>query len=147
MSVCLSRLPRRHHRRMINVARQYLWRAVDQNGYVIDIQTQRQRDTTAAKEFSRKLPKGMGYMPRVVTDKLKSSGAALRDRLPGIEHRRHRYLNNRIENSLQPTRQRERRRGSSRLGRLNASSPRMFPSCNTFVPEATALGPSNTVGR
>jgi putative transposase len=108
MSACPSRLPRRHHRRTINVARQYLGRAVDQNGYVLDIQAQRQRDTAAAKKFSRKLPKGLGYMPRVVTDKLKSSGAALRDLLPGIEHRRHRYLNNRVENSHHPTRQRER---------------------------------------
>jgi putative transposase len=47
-------------------------------------------------------------MPRVVTDKPKSSGAALRDLQPGIEHRQHRYLNNRVENSHQPTRQRER---------------------------------------
>jgi putative transposase len=50
----------------------------------------------------------LGHMPRVVTDKLKSSGAALRDLLPGVEHRRHRYLNNRVENSHHPTRQRER---------------------------------------
>jgi putative transposase len=107
MSVCPSRLPRRHHRRTINVARQYLGRALDQNGYVLDIHTQRQRDTAAAKKFSRKLPKGLGYMPRVVTDKLKSSGAALRYLLPGVEHRQHRYLKNRVENSRQLTRQRE----------------------------------------
>jgi putative transposase len=108
MSACPSRLRRRHHRRTINVARQYLGRAVDQNGYVLDIQAQRQRDTAAAKKLSRKLPKGLRYMARVVTDKLKSSGAALRDLLPGIEYRQHRYLNNRVENSQQPTRQRER---------------------------------------
>jgi len=49
------------------------------------------------------------YVPRVIiTDKLKSYGAAKREILPGVEHRPHRYLNNRAENSHQPTRQRER---------------------------------------
>src|SRR5262245_57881888 len=48
--------------------------------------------------------------PRVIiTDKLKSYGAAKQDMLPSVEHRQHRYLNNRAENSHQPTRQRERR--------------------------------------
>jgi len=54
--------------------------------------------------------KGSTYVPRVViTGKLKGYGAALRESLPGVEHRQHRYLNNRPENSYQPTRQRERR--------------------------------------
>jgi putative transposase len=71
---------------------------------------QRRRDKRAAKKFFRKLLKGLTYVPRViVTDKLKSSGAAKREILPGVEHRQHRYLNNRAENSHQPTRQRERR--------------------------------------
>ena len=61
-------------------------------------------------QFFRKLLKGLTYAPRViVTDKLKSYGAAKREILPGVEHRQHRYLNNRAENSHQPTRQRERR--------------------------------------
>ena len=52
----------------------------------------------------------MTYVPRVIiTDKLKSDGAAKRDRLPSVEHRQHQYLNNHAENSHQPTRQRERR--------------------------------------
>jgi putative transposase len=88
----------------------YLWRAVDQDGNVLDIRVQRRRDKQAAKKFFRKLLKGLTYVPRViVTDKLKSSGAAKRELLPGVEHRQHRYLNNRAENSTQPTRQRERR--------------------------------------
>ena len=71
---------------------------------------QRRRDKTAAKKFFRKLLKGGRYVPRViVTDRLKSYGAAKREILPGVEHRQHRYLNNRAENSHQPTRQRERR--------------------------------------
>jgi putative transposase len=94
----------------IHGARHYLWRAVDQEGSVLDILVQRRRDKKAAKKFFRKLLKGCQYVPRViVTDKLKSYGAAKREILPGVEHRQHRYLNNRAENSHQPTRQRERR--------------------------------------
>jgi putative transposase len=94
----------------INGKRHYLWRAVDQDGNVLDILVQCRRDKNAAKKFFRKLLKGLRYVPRVIiTDKLKSYGAAKREILPGVEHRQHRYLNNRAENSHQPTRQRERR--------------------------------------
>jgi putative transposase len=87
-----------------------LWLAVDQDGNVLDILVQRRRDKKAAKKFFRKLRRGLRYVPRViVTDKLESYGAAKREILPGIEHRQHRYLYNRAGNSLQPTRQRERR--------------------------------------
>ena len=87
----------------------YLWRVVDQDGNVLDILVQRRRDKQAAKKFFRKLRKGLTYVLRViVTDKLKSYGAAKREILPGVEHRQHRYRNNRAENSHQPTRQRER---------------------------------------
>jgi putative transposase len=90
--------------------RHYLWRAVDQDGTVLDILVQRRRNKRAAKKFFRKLLKGLSYVPRVIiTDQLKSYGAAKREFLPGVEHRQHRYLNNRAENSHQPTRQRERR--------------------------------------
>jgi putative transposase len=90
--------------------RYYLWRAVDQDGHVLDILVQRRRDKQAAKRFFRKLLKGLTYVPRVIiTDKLKSYGAAPRESLPSVEHRQHRYLNNRAENSHQPTRQREQR--------------------------------------
>jgi putative transposase len=88
----------------------YLWRAVDQDGNVLDILVQSRRNKQAAKKFFRKLLKGLTYGPRVIiTDKLKSYGAAKQDILPRVEHRQHRYLNNRAENSHQPTRQRERR--------------------------------------
>jgi putative transposase len=94
----------------INGARQYLWRAVDQDGNVLDILVQPRRDKKAAKKFFRKLLKGCQSVPRVIiTDKLQSYGAAKRELLPSVEHRQHRYLNNRAENSHQPTRQRERR--------------------------------------
>jgi putative transposase len=82
---------------------------VDQDGTVLDILVQRRRDKTAAKRFFRKLLKGLTYVPRVIiTDKLASYGAAKRELLPSVEHRQHRYLNNRAENSHQSTRQRER---------------------------------------
>jgi putative transposase len=94
----------------IHGERHYLWRAVDQDGYVLDILVQRRRNKAAAKKFFRKLLKGCRYVPRVlITDKLASYGAAKREILPSVEHRQHRYLNNRAENSHQPTRQRERR--------------------------------------
>jgi putative transposase len=93
----------------IHGARQYLWRAVDQGGHVLDILVPRRRDTHAAKKCFRKLLKSLTYVPRVIiTNRLASDGAATREILPSVEHRQHRYLNNRAENSHQPTRQRER---------------------------------------
>ena len=87
----------------------YLWRAVDQDGTVLDILVQSRRNAKAAKRFFRKLLRGLQYLPRViVTDKLKSYAAAKREILPGVEHRQSRYLNNRAEVSHQPTRRRER---------------------------------------
>ena len=87
----------------------YLWRAVDQHGNVLDILVQSRRNAVAAKRFFRKLLKGQRYVPRVlVTDKLGSYQVAHRELMSSVEHRRSRYLNNRAENSHQPTRQRER---------------------------------------
>ncbi len=92
----------------INGTQQYLWRAVDQDGHVLDILVQARRDKAAAVKFLRKLLKGLAYVPRVViTDKLASYGAALREILPSVEHRRHKGLNNRAEHAHQPTRERE----------------------------------------
>ena len=89
--------------------RHYLWRAVDQDGDVIDILVQRYRNARAAKRFFRKLLKGQGSTPwRLVTDKLKSYGAAHRMTMPSVDHSTARYENNRVEVSHQPTRQRER---------------------------------------
>ncbi len=94
----------------INGQLHYRWRAVDQEGTGLDILVQRRRNKAAAKKFFRKLLKGLQYVPRVIiSDKLASYGAAKREVLPSVEHRRHRGLNNRAENSHQPTRERERR--------------------------------------
>jgi putative transposase len=91
-----------------NGERHYLWRAVDQEGNVLDILVRSRRNKEAAKKFCRQFLKGLTYVPRVIiTDKLKSYGAAKREVLPGVEHRQHRYWNSRAENSHQPTRQRE----------------------------------------
>jgi putative transposase len=93
----------------INGKTHYLWRAVDQHGTVLDILVTSRRDAKAATRFFRKLLTGLEYVPRVlITDKLGSYGVAHRRLTPGVEHRRSKYLNNRAENSHQPTRQRER---------------------------------------
>ena len=87
----------------------YLWRAVDRDGFVLDVLVQGRRDRKAAKRLLRKLMKAQSRAPRVmVTDKLKSYAAARREIMPGVEHRQHKGINNRAENSHQPTRRRER---------------------------------------
>jgi putative transposase len=87
----------------------WLWRAVDQHGIVLDILVQSRRNAKAARRLLRKLLKKQGIAPRVmITDKLASYGAAKREIMPGVEHRQHRGLNNRAENSHQPARRRER---------------------------------------
>ena len=89
--------------------RYYLWRAVDQDGQVLDILVQKRRNTKAAKRFFRKLLKELRYVPnRLVTDKLRSYKAAHRTTLPSVHHYTTQYANNRAEVSHQPTRQRER---------------------------------------
>ena len=83
----------------------WLWRAVDQEGFVLDVLVQSRRNKKAAKRLFRKLLKKQGRAPRVlITDKLKSYAAAKREIMPGVEHRQHKGLNNWAENSHQPTR-------------------------------------------
>ncbi|WP_411194430.1 IS6 family transposase [Rhodococcus erythropolis] len=92
----------------IRGVRKYLWRAVDQHGNVLDILIQGKRDGKAATRFFRTLLKKQGHTPRVlITDKLRSYQVAHRQTLSATEHRHNKYLNNRCENSHQPTRQRE----------------------------------------
>jgi len=94
---------------VINKKKHWLWRAVDQDGYELDVLVQSRRNKRAEKCFFKKLLKGLQYVPRVIiTDKLKSYGAAKNDIMPGVEHRQHKGLNNRAENSHQPTRQQEK---------------------------------------
>jgi putative transposase len=106
----------------INGKIHYLWRAVDQHGNVLDI----------------------GHVPRVlVTDKLASYGVAHRRLMPRVEHRRSKYLNNRAENSHQPTRQRERAmkrftspgRAQRFLSAFSGISPHFRPGRHRFGAE------------
>jgi putative transposase len=93
----------------INGEKRWLWRAVDQDGYVLDEIVQVRRDTKAAKRLLTRLLRKQGCRPkRVVTDKLRSYGAAKRTVMPDVEHRSHKGLNNRAENSHVPIRKRER---------------------------------------
>jgi putative transposase len=121
--------------------RHYLWRAVDQDGHVLDTLVQGRRHKAAAKQFFRKLLKGLRYVPRVmITDQLKSYGAAKRELLPGVEHRQHRYVNNRAEHSHQPTRQREgRMQGFKSPGQAQRSLSAYGPIAQHFRPRRHLL--------
>jgi putative transposase len=87
----------------------WLWRAVDQDGYVLDEVVQTRRNTTAAKRLLRRLLRKQGCPPRrMITDKLGSYAAARRQVMPDVEHCSHKGLNNRAENSHLPFRRRVR---------------------------------------
>jgi putative transposase len=87
----------------------WLWRAVDQDGYVLDEIVQTRRNTKAAKRLLKRLLKKQSCPPwRMITDKLGSYTAARRQIMPRTEHRSHKGLNNRAENSHLPLRRRER---------------------------------------
>ncbi|WP_170387996.1 IS6 family transposase [Ruegeria atlantica] len=87
----------------------WLWRAVDQHGFVLDEILQPKRDKRAAKRLLRNLIKRLGFIPkRIITDKLRSYSATKREIAPGLDHWSHKGLNNRAENSHLPFRKRER---------------------------------------
>ena len=128
----------------INGERHYLWRAVDQDDNVLDILVQSRRNKHAAKKFFRKLLKGLQYVPRVIiTDKLKSYGAAKREILPGVEHRQSCYLNNRCEHSPLPHANGNIAcRGLNRRDMPSAFCPRMV-----LLPNISALDATSCRGR
>jgi putative transposase len=114
----------------VNGQRQYLWRAVDQDGNVLDILVQSRRNAKAAKRFLAKLMKKQRRVPRVlVTDKLRSYAAAHRNLMSSTEHRQSKYLNNRAENSHQPTRQRER----AMKGFRSSGRAQQFLACFSLI--------------
>ncbi|MFJ8390647.1 IS6 family transposase [Streptomyces sp. NPDC094438] len=114
----------------INGRQHYLWRAVDQDANVLDILVQSRRNAKTAKKFFGRLLKGLQYVPRlIVTDKLRSYDVAHRQVMPSAEHRHSKYLNNRAENSHQPTRQREHAMRRSR----SAGSAQRFLSAFSGV--------------
>jgi putative transposase len=107
----------------------YLWRAVDAEGEVLDVLVQSKRNQRAAMKLMRKLLKKYGFVPdRLITDDLRSYGAAARDL--GIEkhHERGRWKNNRAENSHQPTRRRERKMQGFKSPRISPTIS--FNSCS-----------------
>jgi putative transposase len=120
----------------------WLWRAVDQDGVVLDVLVQSRRDKRAAERLLRKLLKKQGRPPRVlITDKLASYPAAKKELMPGVEHRRHRGLNNRAENSHQPTRRRERQmkrfKSAGQAQRFLSAHDQInnvFPLCRDHLP-------------
>jgi putative transposase len=117
--------------------RHYLWRAVDQDGDVIDVLVQKYRNARAANRFFRKLLKGQGRQPwRLVTDKLKSYAAAHRSIMPSVDHDTERYANNLAEVSHQPTRQRERQMRGFR----SAGQAQRFLSVHGVVQNLFNLG-------
>lgn len=87
----------------------WLWRLIDSDGDEIEVLLQRRRDAKSAIRFLKKAVKRLGFSPRVmITDKLRSYKKAHRVLLKSTEHRSHKRLNNSIENSHQPTREKER---------------------------------------
>ena len=93
----------------INGKQHYLWRAVDQDGDVVDVYLQAKRDGAAAKRFFKRLLRSHGGEPRkIVTDKLRSYGVAHRELIPETIHSTQQYENNREEQSHESTRVRER---------------------------------------
>jgi putative transposase len=114
----------------------WLWRAVDQDGYILDKVVQTRRDTKAAKRLLRRLLRKQGRPPgRMITDKLGSYAAAQRQIMPAVEHRSHKGLNHRAENSHLPLRRRERGMQGFRSPRDLQRFVNVFPAVrNLFVP-------------
>ena len=125
----------------INDERHYLWRAVDQDDNILDILVQSSRNKQAAKKFFRTLHKGLTYVPQlIITEKLRSYGAAKREILPGVAHRQSRYFNNGCENSHRPTRQRERRmQGFKSMGHAQRFLSAYGPIAQHFRPRQYLL--------
>jgi putative transposase len=123
---------------IISIAGQkhWLWRAVDQDGYVLNEIVQSRRDTKAAKRLLRRLLKKQGCPPRrMITDKLSSYAAARRQIMPAVDHRSHKGLNNRAENSHLPLRRREQAmQGFGSPGGLQRFASVFSATRNLFVP-------------
>jgi putative transposase len=124
----------------------WLWRAVDQDGYVLDEIVQDRRDTTAAKRLLKRLLRKQDCPPRrMITDKLGSYAAAQRQIMPDVEHRSHKGLNNRAENSHLPFRRRERLMQGFRSPRYLQRFVSVFSAVrNLFVPSRSGRSASAT---
>jgi putative transposase len=114
--------------------RMYLWRAVDDEGEILDVLVQQGRDELAALKLMRKLLKKLGFMPEaIVTDRLKSYSSAFRDLHLGCRHEQGLRKNNRAENSHQVIRRRERKsQGFKSAGSVQKFLSMQAATCNTF---------------
>jgi putative transposase len=124
----------------------WLWLAVDQDGYVLDEIVQSRRDTKAAKRLLKRLLRKQGCPPRrMITDKLGSYAAARSQIMPDVEHRSHKGLNNRAENSHLPFRRRERAMQGFRSSRYLQRFVSVFSAVrNHFVPSRSRRSASAT---
>src|SRR6516165_5191496 len=121
--------------------RMYLWRAVDDEGEVLDMLVQRRRDTRSALRLMRKPLKKQGFVPKIlVTDKLRSYASALRRLRLTCRHEQGLRKKNRVENSHQPVRRRERKMQRSTRGRTTALSVLCLSGC-AAVRQASAKIP------
>ncbi len=114
----------------VNGKQMYLWRAVDDEGEVIEILLQPKRDKSAASKFLRKAIKRAASVPKaIVSDKWRPTAAAIRTILPTAAHLKGKRLNNRAENSHQPTRRRERKQQRFKSGK---SAQRFLSTFSAF---------------
>jgi putative transposase len=127
----------------------YLWRAVDQDDTVLDILVQRRRNKQAAKQFFRKLLKGLQSVPRVIiTDKLKSYGAAKREILPGVEHRQSAIATTAVSTRIAPHANAHIAcKGFSRRDMPSTFCRRMDLSPNIFALDGICCLPPSTAKR
>ena len=113
--------------------RRYLWRAVDQDGDLIEILVQQRKDTQASRRFFRKVLGSQARAPlAITTDKLRSYAAAKRDLLSSVPHCQDRYANNRAEVSHEPTRQQERQMHGFRFDGQAQRFLSVHGQCNTL---------------
>jgi transposase-like protein len=125
---------------VIRGRRYWLWRAVDNEGEVLDFLVQSRRNAKAAKKLMKKLLKKQGFAPsRVVTDKLRSYPPAFRDLALTAEHLHSQWANNRAENSHQPVRRREQK--LQRVLSNQCEPVSKWQNFATFRPPADATQP------
>lgn len=108
---------------LINGVRHWLWRAVDSNGEFLDILMQTRRNARAVKRFTSRLIARWGEPRVIVTDKLRSYCATLRQLGLNVDHRAHKGLNNRIEESHKPTRKARESPGPFQIGKVGVRVP------------------------
>jgi putative transposase len=134
----------------ISGKKHWLWRAVDQDGFVLDEIVQNRRNTAAAKRLLKRHLRKQGCPPRrMITDKLGSYAAAQRQVMPEVEHRSHKGLNNRAENSHLPLRRRERAMQGFRSPRYLQRFVSVFSAVhNLFVPpRSSRVAPATRLHR